>query len=74
MDYTVYGILQARTLKWVVFLFSRGSSQPRDQTPVSCIAGRFFSTSQIPYKYLVIETYTIILSGIDNCQPLFIWT
>ena len=27
---TVHGILQARVLKWVAFLFSRGSSQPRD--------------------------------------------
>ena len=42
MDYTVYGILQARTLEWVAFPFSRGSSQPRDQTQVSLIAGRFF--------------------------------
>ena len=30
MDYTVHGILQARILEWVVFPFSRGSSQPRD--------------------------------------------
>ena len=30
MDYTVYGILQARILEWVAFPFSRGSSQPRD--------------------------------------------
>ena len=37
-----YGILQARTLEWVAFPFSRGSSQPRDQTQVSHIAGRFF--------------------------------
>ena len=29
MDYTVHGILQARILEWVVFPFSRGSSQPR---------------------------------------------
>ena len=39
-DYTVYGILQARILEWVAFPFSRGSSQPRDRTEVSCIAGR----------------------------------
>ena len=32
MDYTVYGILQVRILEWVAFPFSRGSSQPRDQT------------------------------------------
>ena len=29
MDYIVHGILQARTLEWVAFAFSRGSSQPR---------------------------------------------
>ena len=39
MDYTVHGILQARILEWV----ASGSSQPRDQTQVSCIAGRFFT-------------------------------
>ena len=33
-DYTVHGILQARILEWVAFPFSRGSSQPRDQTQV----------------------------------------
>ena len=30
MDYTVHGILLARILDWVAFLFSRESSQPRD--------------------------------------------
>ena len=39
MDYTVPGILQARVLEWVAFPFSRESSQPRDQTQVSCIEG-----------------------------------
>ena len=31
MGYTVDGILQARILEWVAFLFSRGSSQTREQ-------------------------------------------
>ena len=44
MDYTVHGILQARILAWVAFPFSRGSSQSRDQTQVSRIAGRFFTS------------------------------
>ena len=43
MDYTVHGILQARMLEWVAFPFSGGSSQPRDWTQVSCIAGGFFT-------------------------------
>ena len=43
MDFTVHGIFQARILEWVTFPFSRGSSQPRNQTQVSHIAGRFFT-------------------------------
>ena len=43
-DYTVHGLLQARILEWVAFPFSRGSSQPRDQTQVSHIADRFFTS------------------------------
>ena len=42
MDYPIQGILQARTLEWVTFPFSRGSSQSRNQTRISCIAGGFF--------------------------------
>jgi len=45
MDYIVHGILQARILEWVAFPFSRGSSQPRDRTQVSRIAGGFFTSS-----------------------------
>ena len=38
---SVHGILQARILEWVAIFFSRGSSWPRDQTWVTCIAGGF---------------------------------
>ena len=44
INYTVHGILQARILEWVAFPFSRGSSQPRDRTQVSHIAGRLFTS------------------------------
>ena len=37
------GILQARILEWVAISFSQGSSQPRDWTQVSCIAGTCFN-------------------------------
>ena len=43
-DYTVHGILQAEILEWVAFPFSRGSSQTRDRTQVSHIAGGFFTS------------------------------
>ena len=42
-DSSIHGILQARILEWVATSFSRGSSQPRDQTRVSCTAGKFFT-------------------------------
>ena len=38
---SVLGILQAGILEWVALSFSRGPSQPRDRTGVSCIPGRF---------------------------------
>ena len=53
---SVHGIFQARVLEWVAISFSRGSSWPRDQTQVSCIAGRRFnlwatSEAHIPRAY-----------------------
>ena len=52
MDYSppgssVHGILQTRIVGWVAMPSSRGPSQPRDQTPVSCIAGRFCTIWEI---------------------------
>ena len=69
MDYIVHGILQARILGWVVFPFSRGSSQPRDQTQVSCIAGGFFTslTTNFPGKTL----YILIFIPCACCTSLF---
>ena len=49
MDYIAHqallsmGILQARMLEWIAMPSSRGTSQPRDQTQVSHIAGKFFT-------------------------------
>ena len=40
---SLLGILQARVLEWVAISFSRESSQPRDQTRISCIPGRRFN-------------------------------
>ena len=46
---SVHGISQPRILEWVATTFSRESSQPRDWTHVSCIAGWFFS-AELPEK------------------------
>ena len=53
---SVHGILQARMLEWVAIL-SRGSSQPRDPTWVSCIAGRLYHLNHqgSPYKQSEIQ-------------------
>ena len=49
--------MDTRILEWVAIPFSRGSSQPRDQIQVSCIAGGFFTSwatreARNPYKDL----------------------
>ena len=40
---SVHGIFQAIVLEWIAISFSKGSSQPRDQTRVSCITDRRFT-------------------------------
>ena len=40
---SVHGIFQARVLEWIAISFSKGSSQPRDQTRVSHIVDRRFT-------------------------------
>ena len=44
-DFSVHVIFRGRILEWVAISFSGGSSQPRDQTHVSCLARRFFTTA-----------------------------
>ena len=48
---SVLGVFQVRTLEWIAIIFSRGSSQPRNWTCISCIAGGFF-TAETPGKQL----------------------
>ena len=54
-DFTAHGILQARILEWVAFPFSRGFSQPRDWTQVSCTEGGFFTSwaTRLPNNTIV---------------------
>ena len=67
---SIHGILQARILEWVAISFSRGSSQPRDWTQVSCIAGRCFNlcaTREVPnetiptFKMFASEIFSLLL-------------
>ena len=63
MDYIVHGILQARILEWVAFPFSRGSSQPRDRTQVSHIAGGFFTSWATRKPFPVYRLWLNAFSG-----------
>ena len=61
---SLHEIFQARILEWVAIAFSRGSSQPRDQTRVSCTAGRFFTdwaTGKLLCNYKILFLSILIL-------------
>ena len=58
LDSSVHGVLQARILGWISVSFSRGSSLPKDQTWVSCIAGRFFTIWVTREAHVYIYTHT----------------
>ena len=62
------GILQARILEWVAMPFSRGSSQPKDETQISGMPGSFFN-SELPVKTLNTEVGSLaLLQGIFLTQ------
>ena len=71
-DSSVHGISQARILEWVAIPFSRGSSWPRDQTPVFCIAGRFFTTEP-PEKNYQRRTLLNLRSSHETCWETHPW-
>ena len=57
------GILQARILEWIAMPSSRGSSQPRDRTQASHVAGGFFTTwAPMMYQKLILGVCCIIIS------------
>ena len=58
--FSVHGILQARILECIAIPFSRGTSQPRDRTLGSCIAGRFF-TIWAPGKFFFVYGFSLIV-------------
>ena len=67
--FSVHGLLQARILEWVAIPFSRGSSQPRDGTWVSCIAAGFKSLKSLNYLIqLSIICTTILIKGLKTCM------
>ena len=63
---SLHGILQARILDWGAIFTSRGSSQPRDWTQVSCIAGRFFIIWATDGKLFVRWIYLLLIEEAHN--------
>ena len=59
MDYAAHGILQDSILEWAAIPFSRGFSQPRDQTQVSHIASSFFTSDNLGNSNLEITVNSI---------------
>ena len=65
----LHGILQTRILEWVAIPFSRGSSQARDWTQVSCIADRFFtswSTMEVPQRCSIITELQVLKKTLES--------
>ena len=63
---SAHRIFQARVLEWVAISYSRGSSQPKDQTQISCIGRRFFTTWEAPVYLLTISYYVFLHLSISN--------
>ena len=59
---SVCGIFQARVLEWVAVPFSRGSSQSRDQTLVSCVADGLFTAETTR------EAWHVIVNRREGCE------
>ena len=64
-------VFEVRILECIAFLFSRGSSQPRDQTQVSCIAGGFFTNWAIREALLLLSHFSRVqLCATHRWQPI----
>ena len=66
--YFVYKFLQTRILEWVAISFSIGSSQPRDQTHVSCIAGGFFTDGTT--REALLRAAAAAAKSLQSCSTL----
>ena len=73
---SVHGILQARILVWVAMPSSRGSSQPRNGTCLSCITGGFltvWATVEAPWYYpaaKLLRPLTLELVLVRSCASV----
>ena len=81
-DSSVHGIFQARIIEWVAMFSFRASSQPRDQTSISCIAHGFCTAEPLRnpttsiysthmHRHIYLEAWTrMYVAHIDNKPKL----
>ena len=73
---SAHRIFQARVLEWVAISYSRGSSQPKDQTQISCIGRRFLPLGKPQCISLLFLTMSFYISPspmvITFLQPIII--
>ena len=66
--YHLSHLVSLRILEWVAYPFSRGSSQPRNWTGISCIAGRFFTSwGTREALFIILFSYIFSVCSICNC-------
>ena len=70
--FSVYRIFQARIVERIAISFSRGSSRPRNQTKVSCVAGRFFTYWARREAWYIAYLFTMTYI-IGNILSVFLW-
>ena len=67
---SAHGVSQARIPEWVVISSSRGTSQPRDQTDISCVVGGFFTVEHLlsfVSGVFCLLLYSICAVGLFSC-------
>ena len=69
---SVHRILLARILEWVCHSLLQGSSWPRDQTQVSCIAGGFFTMEELYYLLLLWQYFWLYLKKKKKVNRSFV--
>ena len=70
---SVHGSLQTRILEWVAIPFSRGISQPRDRTWVSCIASRILYHLSHQGHHTLYQKIILCLSRIQILEASKPW-
>ena len=70
--FSVHGAFRVKILKWITISFSRGSSQPREWTCSSCIAGEFFTTESVAKPFFYVLTLICLILNISILSLMYL--